>query len=580
MMTGILGALAVLLILPIMLALFLTTEVTGVIPSLTSILEFIFGRVGLWAGAVLVLLIIVLDRRSEEHFVFGPDMVEHRLCCGPFVFGRTRFPLGWIKDPDLEEAPGGLRVNWQWRGRRGRRWMTNEEFSPADARRIESELRHWLDRPRPAASGTALPGHQDVLEGVLTVVTSRFALAVPMLLAAVALLILAHVWQIYRESPQDQAEPFEVAQGELLEMVWVIDPDSSYSQYVASVRMQATVAFEAAGKEHQLHLASRRSEPLAGFWMWYPRAVTLLGDGGVKFLVPPRLLARVPAGSGWLEWSNMLWARTEDSTPRPIGLDVLDALDDPWLYLTTRAGSLETELQVAFPPGQPERAMLLSWLDAEREARSSVFLPMLIPITVIAILLVFATLPRVLARSLHRRWIGRIAAALLILALPWWAGQAEAIPRWLNVDSLVVDLTADLLRLHAAEREHLWLVRVNPEPRSGTLLEWSLESSKAYPLLQRLGVADVVQFQQGGNWPDSETAQADIVAAATHTLAFWSVEELKRFAIDYGSNEGPQRYGDLHRQLVEPAFCLQRQRLGTGFLYERFIDLHFPCQDA
>lgn len=136
---------------------------------------------------------------------------------------------------------------------------------------------------------------------------------------------------------------------------------------------------------------------------------------------------------------------------------------------------------------------------------------------------------------------------------------------------------------------------MNPEPRAHTSIgRRGLEVTIATPwamtgvicALSVLGMMAafailVATVEITGSEPDG-LAILDILFGRAWLWAGVAVLVLlivsDRFSNDYGSANHHQRHGALHQEVVVPAYCTQRPRLGTGFfLYQPFIDLHFPC---
>ena len=559
-----------------------TTEVTGVEPSFLSILEFIFGRVWLWIGMVVAVVLVACDRFSNERFIFGTRRVERQFRSGPVVLNRQRFPLHWISDPVVGEEKGSHYVFWRWKGNTySRRKLNWSGLAKADAEEIAEQLSNWLQMPEKPADQTADSAiDASALEWLVSVVSSRFGIAVPLLFALTGLLLLAQIWLLYDEIEGGQAAvvpDLQVIPGQLHAFHWVIDPATASSGAHASARMEAEIRFEVDEVSHSLHLAGRKFENIITFHSMFLRASEWFGPDLAQFIIPERTYAQLPADSDWRSWSDLHWARAKDrGDVAPSALDLMTSLDRPWLYLVTQATGKHPPLQVAFPPGRIDRAMPLAWYEAEQAARANVSLLLLVPVTLIAIVMMLLAFPSVLVQSLDRRRAARLLTLAFILAVPWWAGHAQNLPRLVGIDDLVGELAADLIRLHSPERDHLWFRAVSPpESERGVAVDWRLEQSGVQELMTELGLTELAHRR---DWPDEATALEEWQRAATATFAALGNDQLKEYAIAYVFAQWPSRYRVFHRRVVEPAFCTQRPRLGMGFDYQRFIDSDFRCQ--
>jgi hypothetical protein len=581
--TGTIAALSMIGMVVVVVVVMVTTEITGVIPEIMSILEFVFGRVWLWIGLAVAVVLIAFDRFSNERYIFGARRVERQFRTGSIVTHRERYPLSWISDPQVEQDNDRYYVCWRWKGKtHTRRRLNRIGLAQDEAEAIARRISDWLDAPGTQtdpdieASDSVWP-----LEWLLTIVSSRFGVAVPLLLGLTGALLLAQVWLLYKEIDSGGTsglEQLQVSSGDLKKLQWVIDPATAYQGSHASVRLEAEISFEVEDTAHTLRLAARKFESMLWFESMYQRATEWFGPDSTRFIVPETTLAHLPIDSDWRLWSDLRWAGPEGRGDVPDNvLDLLDGMDRPWLYLVTRATTSRPELPVAFPPSRPDQAMPLAWYEAEREARTNVALPALAPLTLVAALLILFAVPVVLVQSLDRRRIARLLTLVFILAVPWWAGHAQQLPRYVGVDDLIGELTADLLRLHSPVRDHLWLTTIeSTNSDRGMVVEWTLEKSGAYELITELGLTELARNHR---WPDEPSAREEWQRAAAATFAALSNQALKEYAIAYGQAAGPSRFGELHRMVVEPAFCTQRPRLGTSFDYERFIDLHFRCQE-
>jgi hypothetical protein len=553
---------------------------TGAAPDSFALVETVFGRTWLILGAAMAVVLVARDRLSNEHFILGPAMVERQFRNGRIVLNRERYPLAWISNPGFEERRGQWRVAWHWRGSRGTRWMSHHPLSREDAEQVTASVRDWLQNPVTRADkGARDNAPLALLHPAVSMLSSRFGVAVPLLLAVAGLVFLAQGWQLYAERELGGAaitDGLQVSDGQLRDLRWVIDPTTAYQGWLAELRLEAAVDYQDEEGPRTLWLASRSSEALPALWQSWPRVAATLGIPAIRFVVPPSVLDQLPAGSRWAQWSDLVWSRRsdEDDTPYPTAARLLTALDDPLLYLTIGADAYRPDLRVAYPPGRPGEAMLLSWWQAEQTARAHVSWQSLLPAALLSAGLVLLSLPGVLVRSLHHRWLARGLVLLLVLAVPLWAVHASNIPRWLGVDEQVEKLTAELLRLHSSEQDHLWLVATPPPAAAGMELEWTLEASAALPLLEVLGIADAARHTR---WTSAEQAIEQMITVATAAFAAMSDAQLTRFAIDYVDASRPDRHGSLHAEVISPAFCSQRPRLGTGFNYERYIDMHMTC---
>lgn len=577
--TGLISALVIVGMLGMFLVTVVTTEVTGMMPEILDVLEFVFGRFWLWLGLPVAVALIACDWWSNEHFILGRESVERQFRCGRIVLNRKRFPSRWVSDPDIESYREKWYVAWRWKGnQRSRRSINSAGLDEADAAEVAARIRQWLDAPDQAREDAGRTTGLALLESAIAVVSSRFGAAVPLLIGLAGLLILAQGWQLYdkpESSGSSGLDVLQVSPGRLVSLHWAFDPGSLYAATVARMRIEAEVEFSVDGQPHQLRLVGRKFEPLFWFSENYQRAARVLGTSSVNFMLPVDRFASLPSDSDWQQWSEIELGRSEEAlAAHSSATELLVALDRPDLYMLTRGTLPKPDLLIAFPVGQVDKAMPLFWLEAEQAARAGMPLIRLMPVTALAILLIMLTLPGVLVRSLQRRWMARILVGLVIASLPWWAAHAEVLPRWLGIDSRLSQLTADLVRMHSPDHEHLWITSTQAPLAAGIPVAWTLEQSDSFELLNTLGLAAVMGT---GRWPSEAQALEDWIALASDHFAVLSDPELKTFAIDYGSAEGPRRYGHLHWSVVEPAFCRQRPRLGSGFQYERFIDIHFQC---
>jgi hypothetical protein len=574
-LSGHLVGLAILLFMGAFAVTVVTEHLTGALPDYLLILERLFGRWWLWAGIAVLALLIALDRQSTERTVLGPRLVERQTRTGRFVLGRDRFPLSWVSDPEVEELQGKHYVTWRWtRGLRTRSRVIGEGLSRAEAEEVAARVREWLQSAPAAMEATAEAREPSagaaLLDSAVSLVTSRFGLALPALLAAGSL-----VYQELAAGDEGFARELVVVEGELEELRWVLDPATAYDSISMRIGMEAAIRFRDGERVQTRWLASRAIEPRYVLDERMLQAAAVFGSPPVRFVVPARTLGKAPAGSDWLDWAEWRWGRRgEEREWPPHELYSLTMLDDPYTYLAVRYSTPEPDLRVAYPAGRPDQAMPLVWWQAEHEARGGVSPAVLVPSSAAALLLLFATLPRVLVRARHHRWLGTACVAALVLALPWWAAHADRLPRWLGADASVAEAMADLLRFHAEERGHLFF-RPTAEPWTREpILEWTPDRSGAYPLMVTLGLHEP---PAGLPLPSVEAVTAALVARATGAFAAMDDRELRAFAIDYGHHNPTERYRGLHWEVVRPAFCTQRPRLGTGFNYERWIDLSFDC---
>jgi hypothetical protein len=559
-----------------------TTEVTGVEPSFLSILQFIFGRVWLWIGMAVAVVLIACDRFSNERFIFGPKRVERQFRSGPVVLNRQRFPLHWISDPVVVKEKGSHYVCWRWKGNTySRRKLNWSGLAQADAEHIAERLSSWLQSPEKPPDQTADSAiDASPLEWLVSVVSSRFGVAVPLLFALTGMLLLAQIWLLYDEIEGGQATvvpDLQVIPGQLHALHWVIDPATAITGAFARVRLEAEIGFDVDGTSHSLHLAGRKFESIMYFESMYLRASEWFGPDSTRFIVPERLYVRLPTDNDWRSWSELRTVGPKDRDDLPLGaVELLASLDRPWLYMVTQATTDTPELQIAFPPGRADRAMPLAWYEAEQAARANVPLLFLAPVTLVSVLMMLLAFPSVLVQSLDRRRYARLLTLVFILAVPWWAGQAQSLPRLVGVDDLVGELAADLIRLHSTKRDHLWFRAIAPPASErGVVVDWRLEQSGIQELIAELGLTELGHKRQ---WPDEMTAREEWQLAAKATFAAYDDQQLRRFAIAYTRAQWPSRYRMFHQRVVQPAFCTQRPRLGMGFDYQRFIDSDFRCQ--
>jgi hypothetical protein len=563
-MMGVLSALLIIFLVVGMFAMFIfdSVGVAGEEPIWLELVDLLFGRVWSLLAVVLVIVLLLFDRYSNEHYIFGRDTLERHFRIGRVILNDDDRPLKRIVDPRVEalaSRSGGYGVTWRVKDRLPFRdeMVRGYPISKREAEAVVEKISAWLAAPGelPIEATPEESPLAAMTERASSIIATRVILAIPLLIGVGGLLLLSAIWRHYewKQAATELAPGFDrVAPGELVSYRWVVEGNN---RHFARVRPYLVVAYTPDdGQQRLLTLTTQRSYQLYELsGNVVPAFAGLVGVPYVEFELPPR--AALVGGTRAREeaWppvdppNDQEWLDDEFSA-------ILRELDRPldWLYAWWTAP--EPDWRLAYSSSAPERAMPLRWQEAERLALASISPTAFTMVGGLALLAIFATLPRIVARSRRRRWIGRLVVLALIIATPWWSPLAERVPSALGVSERLIDGVADLVRLHAAEYEsdHALMVRApaRTERKDAVLVRWTPEGSAAREAIATLGLVQELP-SRGVDW---DQAIEQVVERAGRRLDRMSDKALLDFTRRYRSAEPPFQ-GDMLDPVILPSIC-------------------------
>jgi hypothetical protein len=557
------------------IVLFAADVLTGEMPDWLAIGEALFGRVWLWLGLGLAafVLMLVFARYSNEHYIFGPKRIVRQHRIGRVVLASDDRPLPGVAAVRLvqdERGSWALKLDGHPRTTRGgavtfsSRSMVPRPIAEADAHAAHERIVAWLAAPGsvPVEARPQVPAPIAALETAASVVTTRLTMPIPLLTGLAALLVLSLGWQ-HHEAAHGRAEPLprfdRVVDGELVAFHWVVDvPEWTGDEYSARVRLRAAIRYhDDAGAARTLWLTSPRSEPLYSFAeSVLPGTVPWTGLPWLEFALPQWMHDAAGRGESWADW-HAAGAAYDPAAydPDARAARIIAALDDPYPYLLAQWTAPPGDWRVAYPSTAPHLAMPLRWAEAERAALAGVDPRALLPLGATAAIVALMALPRVIVPSRRRRWIGRLAVLLVMLAVPLWSPHAERVPGWLGIGEWLPAASASVVRLHAPldARGHTAIRRAAAPRESGEVVavRWTPDRSAAWPLIVRLGL----DTPPAAPLPDAEAGRLALVDRADAALATLEDDDLTAFLAEYVVSGAWSHAGALHTHVVAPALC-------------------------
>jgi hypothetical protein len=564
-MAGVLSALLIIFLVVGMFAFFIFHEmaVTGEEPLWLELVDLLFGRIWSLLAVVLLIVLLLFDRYSNEHYIFGRETLERHFRIGRIILNDDDRPLKRIVEPRAEEIDsrsGGYGVTWRVNDRLPFRdeMVRGYPISKREAEAVVEKISAWLAAPGELPVET-IPEESPLAalaERTVSIIASRLILAIPLLMGVAGLLVLSAIWRHYdwKQAAAGLAPGYDrVVAGELVSYRWVVDGHDRYSAKVRPYLVLSYVPDD--GQQRRLTLTTQRSYELYELSGNVITAFSdLIGVPHVEFELPAR--AALVGGTRAREEA---WPPVDPQDDQEWIDDrfsgILRELDRPldWLYAWWRAP--EPDWRVAYSSSAPERAMPLRWQEAERLTLASISPSAFVIVGGVALLAIFATLPRIVARSRRRRWIGRLVVVAVVIATPWWSPLAERLPSALGVSERLIDGIADLIRLHASDYESDYALMVRAPARSdrkeAVLLRWTPEGSAAREALATLGLMPGVQMP-GASFDE---AIEQVVERAGRRLDRMSDEALLAFTRRYRAAEPPFQGGYLLDGVILPSIC-------------------------
>jgi hypothetical protein len=538
-----------------------------------------FGWRWIGIGLAATALLMAFSGFSNQHVVLGTHVTRYQQRIGRIVL-----------DDEGGRLSGVTRV--QALEERGRWWVELRRteastptrlgpVTPEDAAELRDRIQSWLEAPGqlPIEERTRVAVPLLIAESALSTVTSRLTLVVPLLIGTGAALLLAAVWQVH-EARAGRSTPIprldRVAEGRLAYSRWHL---YSLADSVGAVRVYQQIAIEYVpdhGVPRALWLRTRPATGLRQFAPAYRRHAGRLGTG-LEFSLTDRTLDALAHGQSWGDWHALARRPAEDFRDPHFAARTLALLDQPFDILVARWSSSEPDWRIAYSAAAPERAMPLWWAEAEWAMLQQVSTRRLAILAAIAILLIFGTLPRLVPGRPYR-WIGRVAALAVVLALPWWVEHAERGAKHMGIDEIRADLVLDALRigLPEAQRQHAFIRRIHPPapPQELPPLLWTPEQSVVGPLLPRIGLdAPPPQLPL----PDGTAVVSFMRERVAETLGTLDDDALAEFAGDYGAEFWPLRAGELHERVIAPVLCQLADERGAGSAAHRSITRQVRC---
>lgn len=458
-------------------------------------------------GAPLLLALLLSDSRSNERCVFGADSVVHETRVGRFVLARDTTPLAAVEAIEVLPSKAGFAAGWRVRGA-VLPYRLGGGQSQAEAEALATVLRAWL-----AAPGRVAPPREgevgfELPRLALGALAARAAAAIPLGMAAFALLAAASVWNLRDGTGLDGAVLDAEAAGELVRYRWIatLPADAAARAWLAAdvhaeigVRWRAgdgverTLWLRTPDTVPQYSLFDLRLERLARWiglphieWSLPPEAAALFGPGAAGFADLP---AEAPAGLA----RQHAWVRE---------------LDTPLEFQAASAIATVPDWRIAYDANDPSRANLAT-LSRAIDAGQRGLPPWL------AWLFIAGTgLPGLLflAIGLGNARVALPLVVLVGLAMPLWAPHADGLAQRLGVANAVAGVARDLLAMgmsaDAQEAASLLQPLAAPTERPGEIvLRWTAETSGTAPLLARFGL-DTVAARPGAAFDATRDALA------------------------------------------------------------------------
>jgi hypothetical protein len=526
----------------------------------TRLFGEVFGWWWLALGGVATFLLVGFSRYSNDHIVLGRRQVLYQSRIGRVVVDEEVWPLRALSE--VEVVPGDWGT-WQVQWRNGRSYFRHQlgRTDRESAEALAERVRAWLAEPGalPVEKSAGVSAPLALMERALSLVGARLTMVLPLSLAALSLLTLALAWQHY-DVARGRAEPApsldRVADGTLTHFAWHVH--TPYESDNARVYLRLSIDYTAGdGVPRTLWLASRQAPELWRLTQgMLQRSTRLLGLPALDFHVPAWTDAVLREGTGWTAWRTPIAGSPSADRRSSHAASLLDQLDRPFDFLVAQWTAPPADWRVAYSSRSPGRAMPLRWVEAERAALRHVEPDLLAAIAAVAVLLLFATLPRLLTGPAHR-WVGRTLTLGVVLAVPVWAPHAEHALRQVGVADGLLDI-ADIAVLAAVPPEmtdHAFLKRA-PAPSAREAervpVRWTPERSDAMPLLRRLGLDTPPAVLP---LPDSAAAVEHMIGQARAALRRMSDDEAIAFIDWYDRAQWSSRASSLHAEVVEPAAC-------------------------
>jgi hypothetical protein len=316
-------------------------------------------------GAPLLLALLLFDSRSNERCVFGADSVVHETRVGRFVLARDTTPLPAVEAIEVLPSKVGFAAGWRVRGA-VLPYRLGGGQSQAEAEALAAALRAWL-----AAPGRVAPAREgevgfELPRLALGALAARAAAAIPLGMAAFALLAAASVWNLRDGTGLDGAVLDAEAPGELLRYRWIatLPADAAARAWLAAeVHAEIGVRWRAGdGVERTLWLRTPDTVPQYSlFDLRLERLARRIGLPHIEWSLPPEAAALFAAGAAGF---------ADLPAEAPAGLERQHAwvreLDTPLEFQAASAIAAAPDWRIAYDADDPSRANLATLSRATR----------------------------------------------------------------------------------------------------------------------------------------------------------------------------------------------------------------------